>query len=383
MDNNELYNQINNQLINEIQSVDKVKDYVTYSALAEKLIKSNWGLICKCATKYKKLATKDEALQTLSIILIRCADKFDVSRNVTFASYFVRSADVSFERTLSDDKFTKFKGRQKTEFKLAYAKLKAEGNTDPTFEEVIARMASDDYDNIYNIYHPLSLDTPMNDEEGIAIMDAVASDECIPRDFEQKEQNYRLLLALKALPEQYGDFIVKVYWCGKSINDLSSEYGTSCSYIRAQIARKQKVLKTLIEHYMDELLLADSLRKQYTEANKSGKTFDTDKVLGKMNITNANLIKLITLYQYKYPTRFAQDCMISKNARVADHSICDPADAAKVVDICVLGRPMAEICTKYQIKPTSMRTEINGILKRVQVLTGEKEPITEKIADRN
>ncbi len=380
MDNNQLYRKVNEQIVIEIQSIDKEKDYDRYNELATQLIRANERLIYKCASKYKNLAPADEVEQAIRILLVRCAESYDVNMGVAaFSSYFYRSVAVSLERTISNDHYHNFKTRQKSEFKSVYEKLSKQGNYNPTQEEIqkelnektpyLAQTAK----MIYNIYNPISLNTPIEGEEDLTIGDTIASDESLIDNFDKKEQSYKLHLAVNALPKRDADIITKLYLEERRQTEVAKEYGITQSYICRIAESKLKTLKLLMKNYMDELVLADNLREQYAEAKQAHKRYNTDKVVSKNNITNANVVKLIALYNHKteYKNR------LRWYATEYNNNLCDPADAAKVIDICVLNRPMAEICAKYQISPTSIRREINDIQKRAQ------EPVTEKIADRN
>ncbi len=374
MEKNKLYSNINNQIIAEMQSIDKVKDRNRYNELSETLIRANKKLMYKCADKYKNVASQEDVMQALSIILIRCADHFDTNQNIAFGSYFVRSVSVSLEKTLNHDLLTTHKLRQKSEFKHVFQRMKAEG-LNPTQEEVIAKMSIDQNleRTIYNVNHPVSLSSTLGEDDSIMLQDIIPSDESIPDDFDKKEQSYKLHLAVDAMPELGASIITKRFFEQKSVREIAKEYGKNDHTVSVIVLSKLKVLRVLMENYIDELILADNLRKQYAEAKEDGNTFDTDKVVSKMNITNASVIKLIALYNYKQVERKNEcDRLIRNNANIGNNDLCELADVAKVVDICVLNKPMAEICAKYQIKPTSINEEVKSIQKRAKEPTMEK-----------
>ncbi len=321
------------------------------------------------------MAPADELEQAINILLIRCAEHYDVNKGVVaFSSYVYRSVAMSIDRTLSDDQYNNFRTRRRSMFKHACEELKAEGNLNPTHEEILARMPnnSDAVIRIYGMRHPLSLETRVVDDESLTLKDVVASDESLSDDYDKIEQNHRLHLALDILSEQSANIIKKLYFEEKRQAEVAKECGISQSVLSRLAIRKLKVLKVLMENYMGELMLADNLREQYAEAKQAHKLFNTNKAINSIHMTNANVIKLITLYNYKQESKYNRDHIIRTYANTGENTLCDPVDAAKVVDICVLNRPTTEICTKYKIQPTNIDKEINGILQRAQEPTREK-----------
>ena len=184
--------------------------------------------------------TKDDMFQAGCIGLIKAADNFDLSYNVTFSTYAVpmiigeikrivrTNNSLRVSRSIRDTAYQVLKARAELEKKdvLATPQNIATELSIPESEVVYALDAISD---------PVSLYDPVYSKEGeeLYLMDQISDDkECD----ERWTENIALKCAMEKLDERERKILYLRYFEGRTQTEISSEVGLS----QAQVSRLEK-----------------------------------------------------------------------------------------------------------------------------------------------
>jgi RNA polymerase primary sigma factor len=155
------------------------------SAARERLLMANTRLVVSVAKKYRSRGLPFIDLVQEGIIgLIRATKKYDPDRGTRFSTYATWWIRQAITRTIDNHARTiRLPVHKKTEInRLNYARhqLSQDLGREPTVEElaeILNRTSEEVRDTIKIAQHPLSLETPQDDEDGRLLGDMLPDDE--------------------------------------------------------------------------------------------------------------------------------------------------------------------------------------------------------------
>jgi len=233
----------------------------------ERLIKANLRFVVSVAKQYQHQGVGlPDLINEGNMGLIKAARLFDETRGFKFISYAVWWIRQSILQSLAEHSRIVRLPLNKigliTKINKTYNKLEQEYQYDPTSDEV-ALLLETSIDNIEDIMklssHSISVDAPINDEEGTHFYDVISNDDSPSPDRELIKSSLYLEIErwLATLDKRESDVIRYFYGlCGQrqlSLQEISIELELTTERVR-QI--KEKTIRKMKSNSKNKLLKA-------------------------------------------------------------------------------------------------------------------------------
>lgn len=174
-----------NQEIDNDELLEEVKRYAKYNTAKYKMIHANLRLIVRPARKYAAISGVEfiDLVSEGSLGLMKAVDRFDVDRGFHFSTYAVWWIRQAVSRYAIDNssilKVTETQYKDAKAFKENVAKLEEETDKKYTAEDLVDIFDMPYEDVVALLYfnpQPISLETPVGDDEDKTTMGAMIPD---------------------------------------------------------------------------------------------------------------------------------------------------------------------------------------------------------------
>ena len=220
-------------------------------AAREQLIEQYMSLVRSLARRYSYRGEQlDDLVQIGSIGLIKAIDRFDLSREVRFATYAVPTIAGELKRHFRDRGWMMRVPREVQELSgkigVARERLVHDLSRSPTVAE-LARATGADEDRVMEAlaaaeaYRTLSLDQPFQD--GTGPLEAIGDDD---HGFERAEARAMLADGLHELPPREREIVRLRYYEGLTQREIAEHIGISQMHVSRLIRRTVQQLRDRI-----------------------------------------------------------------------------------------------------------------------------------------
>ncbi len=196
--------------------LNELDNYIIYLKARQKMIESNFRLVFSIVPKYFNEKIDDlELINEGNIGLILAVDKYNINKGYRFSTYASRVIDSFVRRTLpkyNQISISQFISKEIYDFNKKREELENETNKKYSIKE-LSEIFNIDYKRIlsYLIYSSklISLETPLNDEDNLTLLDVVPYNENSFNDFIETDFiNNSLELLLNKLSDKEREIIL-------------------------------------------------------------------------------------------------------------------------------------------------------------------------------
>lgn len=196
--------------------INELDEFIIYLKSRQKMIESNFRLVLTIVPKYfTEKVDKLELINEGNIGLILAVDKYNVNKGYRFSTYASRVIETLIRRTLpkyNQISISDFISKEIYEFNKKRKELEEETNKKYSIKE-LSEIFNIDYKRIlsYLIYNSklISLETPLNDEEDLTLLDTIPYDKDSVNDFIETDFiNNSLNLLLDKLSDKEREIIL-------------------------------------------------------------------------------------------------------------------------------------------------------------------------------
>lgn len=176
----------------------------------------------------------NELIQEGFIGLIEAIDRFDPSRSVPFKAYAeIRIRGAMVDKLRNIDHVPRSVRRKYAELQNTREGLRRELGRDPTVEEMSGRMemTKEEYDDFVTdaqIWNIVSISTPIDDDSGSTLEDALKDEgDTVDDQLAIFELNDRVKEAIHRLPDRQRTVVTLYYMRGMSLKEIADYLGVT------------------------------------------------------------------------------------------------------------------------------------------------------------
>lgn len=219
-------------------------------ALRDELVTMHLPLVNHLARRFRDRGeSHDDLVQVGTIGLIKAVDRFDTSRGVEFSTYATPTVIGEIKRHFRDKGWSVRVPRRLQELRISISKATAElsqtSGRSPTVREIANKLGVSEDEVLEGLeaaqsYSTLSLDGSGGDDEGVALVDTLGSDDTALEHVEYREI-LRPLLA--TLPDRERQIVMLRFFHNKTQSEIADEVGVSQMHVSRLLVKALATLR--------------------------------------------------------------------------------------------------------------------------------------------